>query len=356
MPAQPLKPWDREYLKRVSRCDHPEVWRPLSGMPAGARQWDTPGYADLADEWLEIQAALKHRAALRRFLAGWLAESARKFAIETGQIEGLDTLRRGITEQLVAEGIAGVTGAHAMEEIEDSTLKGLLDDQQAAYNMLFGDVADGVRLTQHKIKTWHQLLTRHQAFVTGLTPDFVRGGMRKVHVPFEEKGVWKTLPNNPERSDGVVHQYCPPEQIQSEMDKFIDLHRRIEAENYPAEVEAAWMHHRFVRTHPFRDGNGRVSRMLMAYAYVRRGLPPPVITNALRDSYISRREDADRGDLRAFVRMLGALAALTLDDGVRLGRRILRGDLNRSNGRGSLLPARTGPIHSLTVRLPVVAS
>ena len=40
------------------------------------------------------------------------------------------------------------------------------------------------------------------------------------------------------------------------------------------QVEAAWMHDRFVRTHPFRDGNGRVSRMLMSYAYTKRWLPP----------------------------------------------------------------------------------
>ena len=47
------------------------------------------------------------------------------------------------------------------------------------------------------------------------------------------------------------------------MDRFIALHAEIERARYPTEVEAAWMHHRFVRTHPFQDGNGRVSRMLM---------------------------------------------------------------------------------------------
>ena len=32
---------------------------------------------------------------------------------ETGQIEGLYTLRRGVTEQLIAEGFAGVRAVHA---------------------------------------------------------------------------------------------------------------------------------------------------------------------------------------------------------------------------------------------------
>ena len=80
-----------------------------------------------------------------------MAERGREFAIETGQIEGLYTLRSGITERLVAEGLAG-----------------------------------GAGLTQHKIKAWHQLLTRHQATVTGLSPDG-----RQVQVEFKESGQWK---------------------------------------------------------------------------------------------------------------------------------------------------------------------
>ena len=39
--------------------------------------------------------------------------------------------------------------------------------------------------------------------------------------------------------------------------------------------------------------------MLMAYAYLRRGEPPPLITTAGRDDYIDALEAADAGDLRA---------------------------------------------------------
>ena len=118
------------------------------------------------------------------------------------------------------------------------------------------------------------------------------------------------------------------------MDRFIALHQRIETAGCPVEVEAAWMHHRFVRTHPFRDGNGRVSRMLMAYAYVRRGLPPPVITAALRDDYIRALERADEGSLRAFSDLLGSYARTTLVSALDLGRAALEGRLERPNGNG----------------------
>ena len=50
---------------------------------------------------------------------------------------------------------------------------------------------------------------------------------------------------------------------------------------------------RFVRTHPFRDGNGRVSRMLMSWAYARRGLSPPLITAARCGDCIRALERAD---------------------------------------------------------------
>ena len=307
----------------------PEIWRPLTGMPDGAHEWAYPAYDHIASAWNGVRSALKGREAPRRFFEGWMAERVREFAIETGQIEGLYTLRRGVAEQLIAEGFAGVDGSQTFEGVEDRTIKGLLEDQEAAYHMLFGDVVGGAGLTQHKIKAWHQLLTRHQETVTGLTLD----GQR-VQVEFKEKGQWKRWSNNPRRPDGVIHQYCPPEHVQSEMDRFIDMHAQIEAEQYPVEVEAAWMHHRFVRIHPFRDGNGRVSRMLMAYAYIRRGLPPPVITNKGRGEYISALEEADRGNLRAFSELLGREALMILMSAVGIGQSALEGYLSRPNSNG----------------------
>ena len=255
----------------------PEVWRPLTGMPEDAHGWGVPGYAAMAEEWAEVRERLKDRAEPKAFVDLWLVERARAFAIETGQIEGLYTMRRGITLQLMAEGLEGVVGAHTLEGLEDRIIRGLLADQEAVLRMVFDDILAGRPLTLHTIKTWHQLITRHQETVTGLTLDG-----RKVHVRFLEKGRWKDRPNNPGRPDGVVHQYCPPEQVQQEMDRFIELYGEIRDAGYPTEVEAAWMHHRFVRTHPFRDGNGRVSRLLMAHAYVRRGEPPPVIGHEIR--------------------------------------------------------------------------
>ena len=309
--------------------NQPEIWQPLTGMPAGAHEWRVRDYAELSEEWASIRASLKDRDEPRAFLDRWLEERGRAFAIETGQIEGLYTLKRGITEQLIAEGLAGVVGAHTVENVEDRTIQGLLADQETAYTMLFEDIASGRPLTQHSVKTWHQLVARHQETVAGITVDGHR-----VQVPFRRKGMWKNRPNNPRRQDGVVYEYCPPEVVQDEMDRFFALHPEIEREGYPVYVEAGWMHHRFVRTHPFQDGNGRVSRMLMAYAFIRRGDPPPVIPSNGREDYIEALEAADTGDLRAFTDYLADVAIISLRSAVRIGHRALAGNLNRPNGNG----------------------
>ena len=91
------------------------------------------------------------------------------------------------------------------------------------------------------------------------------------------RGEWKIRPNNPRRADGHVHEYCPPEQVQTEIDRFLAFHDGHRGLDLAPEVEAAWLHHEFVRIHPFHDGNGRVSRLLMAFAYAKAGEFPPVI-------------------------------------------------------------------------------
>ena len=308
----------------------PEKWMPLTDMPDGAEGWATPGFADLEAEWAECQRGLKAGSSESRFLDGWLRERVRAFALETGQIEGLYTLRRGVTEQLIAEGFAGAVGAHTLEGLEDRTVRGLLEDQEAAYDMMFDDVASGRPLSAYMIKSWHALLTQHQETVAGID---TQG--RRVQVQFKGKGEWKTRPNNPRRPDGVVHEYCPPEQVEPEMRRFLDLYNDdVRRRNYPVNVEAAWLHHRFVRTHPFQDGNGRVSRLLMAWAYVKRSLPPPVVNTESKFIYIEALESADVGRLKDFADYIGALSLVTLRGAILIAQNALSGRLNRPNGNG----------------------
>ena len=305
------------------------VWTPLAPMPDGAARWGNPLYRSLAEQWAVIQSKLEDRERERAYLDGWLQERKRAFAIETGQIEGLYTLKRGVTEQFITEGFESARAAHTVENIADDTLKGLLTDQQDALDMVFDDIASGRPLGAFAVKSWHQLITRHQDTVVGLTPF----GQR-IQVPFERKGQWKVRPNNPRRPDGAVHQYCPPERVVDEMERFFNIYADIRERDYPVEVEAAWLHHRFVRTHPFEDGNGRVSRLLMAYPYLKAGLPPPVISTDEKPAYIDALEAADSGDLRAFSDHVGDKAQVAIRSCIRIGENALAGKLERPNGNG----------------------
>ena len=91
-----------------------------------------------------------------------------------------------------------------------------------------------------------------------------------------------------------------------------------------------------MRTHPFRDGNGRMARLLMAYSYIRQSLPPPVITAANRGGYIAMFEIADEGNLRPFCEYLEALANETLTRAVLSAERVLAGSQRMHHPNGGV--------------------
>ena len=50
-------------------------------------------------------------------------------------------------------------------------------------------------------------------------------------------------------------------------------------------IRAALLHGEFVKIHPFIDGNGRTSRLLMNLEVIKYGYPPIVIKNEMRKDY-----------------------------------------------------------------------
>ena len=303
------------------------VWRPcrdLSGDQFGLKH-ESARYE--ARRWKEARARLEDRNIGREVMDIWLAEMKRSFAIETGQIEGLYHLRRGVAETLITEGFERVRGAHSATEITDKAIKGLLQDQEAALKILFAHVEDERPLTAAAIREWHQLLTRHQETAPGID---LHG--RRIEIPLR-RGTWKIRPNNPRRNDGFVHEYCPPEQVESEIDRFLEFHRGHAELELAPELEAAWLHHEFVRIHPFQDGNGRVSRMLMALPFIKAGEFPPIIHADEKLTYFAELEEADDGRIEGFVAFLGAAAALRMNQATSAANIALRGKRYRhANG------------------------
>jgi hypothetical protein len=132
------------------------------------------------------------------------------------------------------------------------------------------------------------------------------------------KGRWKEQPNGVSRN-GVLYSYCPPHRVDDQMNVLIAMHNRHIRQRVPAEVQAAWLHHRFSQIHPFQDGNGRIGRSLASLVFIKAGLFPLVIN---RDEqygrYVEALRKADYGDLRPLIAVFAEAQQMRFDRALNL--------------------------------------
>jgi hypothetical protein len=244
-------------------------------------------------------------------LKAFTARLIRRLSVETGILERLYDLDRGTTEALVAQGFIEELVTRASTDIEPSRLIDILRDQESAIQLVLDCVSGNRTLTKGVVHELHTILTRHQSTTTAVD----QFGHR-LEIPLV-KGAYKSLPNNPRRPDGSIHEYCPPVHVDSEMENLLAWFD--DYSKYDPVIVAAWFHHRFTQIHPYQDGNGRVARALITYVLLKSDLLPLVIDRDLRTEYIGALEIADQGDLtllaQQFARLERAaiLQALSVD-------------------------------------------
>ena len=266
-------------------------WAPITDVTLADRAAASAELPALAQLWKDIRGEFDPTQ-----VHDFNESVKREWAIETGIIEGLYTLDRGTTQLLIERGINASLIASDASDQPPELVAGMIQDHAEAADWLFDAVTSERPLSTSFVKQLHQLITRKQQSATG----FDQFGNR-IDIPLRH-GVFKIRPNNPRRPDGKVHQYCPPEQVDSEMDRLIEMHHDHNEEDLSPDVSAAWLHHRFVQIHPFQDGNGRVARAVASLVLIRAGWFPLVVTRDDRDDYIEALERADGGDLARFVR------------------------------------------------------
>jgi Fic family protein len=288
-------------------------WQPIQDLPPNWRALEISEMPPLATVWQEQAQRLRESGEFKVFNE----KLRREIAIETGIIERLYSLDREITRLLIEQGIDEALIPHGTTNRSVKQVVALIKDQEAAIEGLFNFVGGQRALSTSYIKELHQLLTQSQDSTEALDP--LTGKIFNVDLI---RGDWKRQPNNPLRPNGSIHQYCPPEQVASEMDQLITLHHHHIAQKVPPEIEAAWLHHRFTQIHPFQDGNGRVARCLASLVLIQAGWFPLALTRDDRAVYIEALEKADQGDLSQLVRLIANiqkqafLTSLTLSEQV----------------------------------------
>jgi Fic family protein len=294
------------------------MWKPIADLPGDPARVASPELRSLASVWLEQKDDLLSSGALDTFYE----QLKRRWAIETGIIERVYALDRGVTELLIEKGVDASLIPNSATDKDPELVAAMIRDHQDALEGILAATKGERVLSTSYVKELHAVLARHQEACTA-TDTLGRTAI----VPLV-RGEYKNQPNNPRCPNGSVHEYCPPEQVASEMDRLIELHASHAKKELPPELQSAWLHHAFTQIHPFQDGNGRVARAIASLVLIRNGWFPLTITEDDRDRYMEALEAADHGNLKQFVdfnaSMLGRtfVNALSIAGGVQRQRQV----------------------------------
>ncbi len=108
-------------------------------------------------------------------------------------------------------------------------------------------------------------------------------------------GVYKTRPNSVITPAGEMFDYASPEETPSLMGDLVKWYNAEEQKAVLSPIElAALFHYRYIRIHPFEDGNGRIARLLVNYILLRHNYPMIVIPTADRKNYLNALSQCDK--------------------------------------------------------------
>ena len=235
---------------------------------------------------------------------------AQKLRIEanyhSNAIEG-NQLTLGETRSLILHGLT----AHGKPMRDHLDIKG----HDEAVRAVEEAVAETQELNQVFVRNLHRALLKEPYEVDAISP----GGKQVKRLV--TIGEYKALPNNVKTSTGETYYFTPPEQVPQEMTDLIDWYREQQSAGTHPVIIAAVFHYRFVRTHPFDDGNGRMARLLMNMILMRHGYTVAIVPRDKRNQYIQELERVDRTeDPLQFIDFIAACCHYGLDLHLRAAR------------------------------------
>lgn len=197
-----------------------------------------------------------------------------EFNYNSNHIEG-NTLTYGQTEMLLMFG----------KVVDDANMKDL--EEMKASNVGLKMIREMARdkeqpLTESFIRNLHKTLLREDYTVYRQLPD----GTNTSYVV--HAGQYKTRPNSVITVTGERFEYASQEETPALMADLIHWYNEAESEGKLTPIElASLFHYRYIRIHPFEDGNGRVSRLLVNYILARHGYPMIVVKSEDKNNYLT---------------------------------------------------------------------
>ena len=217
----------------------------------------------------------------------------------------------GQTELLLLFGkVVGEAEMKDFEEMKASNVGLLMMKEQSSLK--------DTPLTQTFIRQLHQTLLREDYTVYRTLPD---GTVTSYVI---HAGRYKTRPNSVITRYGDRFEYASPEETSALMTDLVDWYNQAEASGEYDPIElAALFHYRYIRIHPFEDGNGRIARLMVNFILSRHDYPRIVVRSRKKNEYLEALHQADLAvgpvpadgahaqlsDIKPFMKYFGGLVA-----------------------------------------------
>lgn len=202
-----------------------------------------------------------------------------EFNYNSNHIEG-NTLTYGQTELLLLFG--KVVDAANMKDLED------MKASNVGLNMMKEQALSEYPLTETFIRQLHQTILREDYTVYRQLP----GGRQTSYVV--HAGTYKTRPNSVITRTGERFEYASPEETPALMKDLVEWYNEEEGKGDLSLAElCALFHYRYIRIHPFEDGNGRIARLLVNYILCRHDYPMIVVKSADKENYLNALSTCD---------------------------------------------------------------
>ena len=128
---------------------------------------------------------------------------------------------------------------------------------------------------------------------------------------FVDAGQWRTY-NVTIR--GAKHTPPRAEKVVPRLEKWTKEYAKRDLAGESVFTLGAWMHQEFESIHPFRDGNGRVGRLLLNLHFLKHNWPPVHVSMTVKKPYYRHLENAGEGSSKGLVSFLEMLTAQSLLD------------------------------------------